>query len=100
MGGQGDGIDARAVFEARLRRLTRDVSAMNGALEQIEPSLRRRVEIRLGTEVARHRREVEALQQGFRTGERHLADGWAGLHALELEVDALVEECLVLLHGS
>lgn len=100
MGGQGDGVDAKVIFEARLRKLTRDVSAMNHALERLDPSLRRRVEIRLGTEVARHRREVEALQQGFQTGERHLADSWAGLHALELEVDALVEECLVLLHGS
>lgn len=92
--------ESRALLEARVRRLVRDVAQARDALDQFLPELRRRVEIRLGTAIARYRREIDELRQLLADPEEDQARLWGDLHTLEVEIDELVDECLVLLHGS
>lgn len=91
---------SRKLLAARVRQLVRDVAVTQETLDRLQPDLRRRVEIRLGTEIARRRSDVQELAEAVNTGQEHEADLWASWHALKAEVDALIEESLVLLHGS
>jgi hypothetical protein len=91
---------SRALLEARVSQLVRDVALAQDALDRFLPRLRRRVELRLGTAISQRRRDAEQLSQAVVAGEEYEADLWAWLHALQEDVDSLLEESLVLLNGS
>lgn len=94
------GGKSRALLAVRVRQLVRDVALAQEALDRFLPGLRRRVEIRLGTAIARRSQDLEELSKAVVAGEEHEADLWAGLHALQADVDDLIAESLALLNGS
>jgi hypothetical protein len=94
------GEPSRALLAARVRQLLSDVAVVKDALDRFQPELRRRVEIRLGTAIARRWHDIQELSEAVDAGKEYEADLWASWHALSAEVDVLVEESLVLLHGS
>lgn len=91
---------ARNALLAAARDLGRDLRAAQELLNRIDPPLRRRVQIRMGTHLARGIRQADLALQHAKPGGGYAADVWAEVHALRWEVDELLQECLVLVKGS
>jgi hypothetical protein len=90
---------ARSVLITMVRDLGRDLRSAKQLLGRIDPQLRRRVEVRMGTHLERGIRQADQVLDRAK-GPDDPADVWADVHALRWETDELLRECLVLVKGS
>ncbi len=91
--------EVRAGLIDAARDLLRDLHTARMLLDRIAEPLRRRVEVRMGTHLARAARRAEATLTSAQGIGMSAADLWAELHALRWEIDEVMEECLVLVTG-
>jgi hypothetical protein len=94
-----DGAARRSLL-GRIRSITRDLYAAEAHLRRIDEVLRRRVAMRMGTRIAGASRTATALARTAGRDAADLAPLWSEVHALRCEVDALLEECLLLVSGA
>jgi hypothetical protein len=90
---------ARSALVMAARDLGQDLRAAKKLLDRMDDRLKRRVEIRMGTHLARGIRQADLTLQHAQPGGGHPADVWAEVHTLRWEVDELLQECLMLVQG-
>ncbi|MBP0455716.1 hypothetical protein J5Y04_40275 [Kitasatospora sp. RG8] len=91
--------EAGALLQMRAAALLRETGVAIEQLGAIKPAaLRKRVELRLATDLESRRQDLRKLLDG---GGGPLSDGaWNKLHRLRTELDALFEETLALMEGA
>ncbi|HYA50590.1 MAG TPA: hypothetical protein VEG33_05420 [Streptosporangiaceae bacterium] len=89
------------MLDDRVRRLQRDLEAADHAINAVPQALRARLTGGLRNEIARKSDTVNlVLSEPLRDHALHPADAWARMHAMEIEIAALLEESLALAAGA
>jgi hypothetical protein len=88
------------VLDRRSRALVRDLTVMEQLLEQVDRGLRDRLRSAVKTRLATTKAEANELVAHVKDVPDDRAGGWAWLHAMQTEVDDLLDECLRLVAGA
>jgi hypothetical protein len=96
---------AVSILHGRITTILKDMDTVEYDLRSMNPQLRKRVFIRLGTQLHRKRRELQRLDKelgisGSKENKVDLADAWRTLNSLEASMADLFDECLSLLEAS
>ncbi|MEP6851748.1 MAG: hypothetical protein ABJA87_03705 [bacterium] len=96
-GAVSHGTDARTVLVSHARGLARDVELARRLVVRLQPREQYRMTTRLETSL--EQLAVSASSLLDLADSSSAPDVWADVHALRHDVDALLGECLVLVHG-